>query len=151
MRVRLLRPSNCIWQPFPLVTQAFMEKPQETLRFMAGVRSLRVPSKPLKPSWDLLVILRALTVPPHTRHWRKNTVHNHIITFLYRPMISWYMAFLTKDEVGELVLPASTVIHAWWHPVSRLRSQFTAIGNVWVTTVAGTRSNTAWHLQKPLD
>src|SRR4029434_684805 len=33
-------------------------------RFMAGVRRLRVPERHLIPSWDLLVVLRALTGPP---------------------------------------------------------------------------------------
>lgn len=33
-------------------------------RFMAGVRRLRAPHKQLVPSWDLLVVLRALTGPP---------------------------------------------------------------------------------------
>ena len=32
-------------------------------RFMVGVRRLRVPERPLIPSWDLLVVLRALTGP----------------------------------------------------------------------------------------
>ena len=31
---------------------------------MAGVRRLRVPERHLIPSWDLLVVLRALTGPP---------------------------------------------------------------------------------------
>src|SRR4029434_8081449 len=31
---------------------------------MAGVRWLRVPERHLIPSWDLLVVLRALTWPP---------------------------------------------------------------------------------------
>ena len=33
-------------------------------RFLAGVRRLRVPERHLIPSWDLLVVLRALTGPP---------------------------------------------------------------------------------------
>src|SRR4029434_2407088 len=33
-------------------------------RLMAGVRRLRVPERHLIPSWDLLVVLRALTGPP---------------------------------------------------------------------------------------